>query len=222
MRLLLSKKLCFVSKPRCGSTSIRRALDPLINPALGDIAVDFASKDTAYHPHMPATLIKRLLQQTGIEDRAIEFVITVRHPLNTLESYYSYFKPDFECRYSYEVNWDGTRLLPFYDWLMEGRIGMRSEWGELCPSWVNGGDFSPISFEALAHDAMGQSVINQVFRIEQPELIERWLSEYLGIPGLKVDQLNRSERQEMSISLTSDVKKRIRKCFPFESKIYDI
>ena len=40
MRVLFSKRLVALSKPRCGSTSLRRMLDPMMNSDAGDFAVD--------------------------------------------------------------------------------------------------------------------------------------------------------------------------------------
>ena len=60
MRLLLSCGFAAPSKPRCGSTSLRRALDPFLDPTAGDMAIDRAGQKRPFHPHITGPALRSL------------------------------------------------------------------------------------------------------------------------------------------------------------------
>jgi len=82
MRVLYSKNLVFISKPRCGSTSIRKTLDQYAQQQKGDFGVDYADEYPPYHPHITAPHLKKLLKINFPSRVFPESFICIRHPLD--------------------------------------------------------------------------------------------------------------------------------------------
>ena len=105
MRVLFSSGLISISKPRCGSTSVRRVLDGLVDVKRGDIAVDTAEQRPPYHPHHTAPFLKQLLVKDGHDIAGMTTFIITRDPIDMLWSYYRFFNPDEFGQYKYNSNW---------------------------------------------------------------------------------------------------------------------
>lgn len=220
MRVLFSKKLIFISKPRCGSTSVRRLLNKYINPELNDFAVDMAGQKPAYHPHITAPcLINQLSAEfnTDLSDFKI-FTIT-RNPLEMLMSYYRFFKPDVNGRYNYQIG-HVDKIESFNKWLLTGRIGMAPDWQKNAPDFVNQNDFSPLSLEAHICNKSNQNCVTDFFRIEDSASITNWLSEILS-DKISLPRVNKSDL-EQDLIITDEARCRIRKCFPMEQQLYSL
>lgn len=214
MRLLLSKGFAALSKPRCGSTSLRRALDPFVDPAAGDLAVDRAGQKPPYHPHITGPALRAL---SGHPD--LDMIITVRHPVDMLWSYYKFFQPDENGRYSFHPLWTGAPGRSFEEWVQTGRIGKDPEWLRLAPKHITTSDLSPLSLEAHAFDHSGQPVA-RIFQVEEPAKLEDWLSNRLGAP-VSLPKVNSTDGTKPA-PLGETALARVRRMFCWESDYYGI
>lgn len=219
MRALLSKGIVAISKPRCGSTSVRRMLNPHLDREAGDIAVDLAGQNPPFHPHMTAPYLKEVLGELHPNATA-EYFITVRHPLEMLWSYFKFFRPDRNHRYNFAAKWDGNDLLGFEEWVTLGRIGANPNWLRLAPSWICTADLSPLSLEAHAANRNGEIVVDRIFLIEEPEKIAAWLGDRLGT-DVPVHHVNRSQEGACP-PLGAEALDRVRRMLPAESRIYNL
>jgi hypothetical protein len=214
MRVLLSRGFAALSKPRCGSTSLRRVLDPFIDPAAGDFAVGRAGQRPPFHPHITGPALRHLLNKPDLE-----LMITARHPVEMLWSYYKFFQPDRRGRYNFHPDWSGSVGPDFETWVIRGRVGMNPLWKSLAPGHVSGADLSSLSLDAHAMDRDGQ-LIARVFPVEEPARLEGWLSDRLGME-VTLPNLN-SSSGEPSPSIGSEAKARIREMFRWESVHYSL
>lgn len=251
MRVLFSKGLVFISKPRCGSTSIRTHLWPYISKEHGDFAVDVAGQVKNFHPHATAPYVKAKLAELYPHHPKLKFFMTTRHPADMLWSYYRFFKPDSDSNYNYQPTWDENSKMDFEHWIQFGSVGMNPAWQELAPSWISTDNLSPLSLEAHAFDRAGTNHINRLFRLENTEELNRWLSRQMenrkfpalaeaiqtrslkafSRAGKKQKQLPHVNQSEGAVKTEKDKKplvlsesslKAIRMMFPMESKMYNI
>lgn len=220
MRVLFSKGFAALSKPRCGSTSLRRMLDPLLDPAAGDIAVNMGGERPPFHPHLTAPYLKQLLREAGHDADALEYIITVRHPVEMLWSYHKFFKPDLQSRYNFAPGWDASQPMGFERWLFEGRLGANPAWSALAPEWPSGRDLSHLSFEFCAMNRDGSLAVDEVFRIEEPQRLADWISEKVGRP-VPVRHVNQSHEADLP-PLGPEALARIRTMLPYESTLYGV
>ncbi len=115
MRVLFSKRLVFISKPRCGSTSIRRHLEPHISEKSGDFAVDCANTVPHFHPHDTAPYVQVKLAELYPQHPELTYFMTIRNPVDMLWSYYRFFKSDANCQYNYHPDWNELSSIEFED-----------------------------------------------------------------------------------------------------------
>lgn len=219
MRVLFSLNLLFVSKPRCGSTSVRRVLDPLVDRACGDLAVDVAGQYPPYHPHHSAPYIKRLLKEDARDISKLVTFITVRHPVEMLWSYYKYFKPNIWGKYNYQEDWTDYPI-PFNEWVLNGRVGMNADALAMAPKWISTSNLSPLSLEAHSLDRDNASHVDKVFQIEDFDALRQWLCQKTGkdLPGRHVNESISAERPDLDPRAVA----KIRSMFPAESKLYQV
>ena len=218
MRVLFSKKIIFISKPRCGSTSVRMLLDKYLQPEQKDFAVDIAKQKPGYHPHITAPcLLEQLSTDFEVDFSDFKIFTITRHPLDMLKSYYQFFRPDINGRYNYQ---DGhtEELLDFNEWLVSGSVGMQFAWNKNSPDFVTPNDFSPLSLEALVFNVENKNCATDYFRIEDIGIIEAWLSDVLS-DKVALPRVNSSQK-EKDLKVSDLALARIRKCFPLESQIY--
>ena len=220
MRVLFSKGIAALSKPRCGSTSLRRMLDPLMDKAGGDIAVNTGGAMPPFHPHITAPYLKQLLRERGHDPEALAWIITVRHPVEMLWSYWKFFKPDVKSRYNFAPKWDETAPMPFERWIAEGKLRANPDWAELAPEWISSDDLSPLSLEFRAMNRDGSLAVDEVFRIEEPERLAAWLEAKTG-QKVAVKHTNRS-REAALPAIGAEALARIRTLLPQESALYGV
>ncbi|WOT06297.1 hypothetical protein [Shewanella youngdeokensis] len=220
MRILHSKKLIFISKPRCGSTSVRRFLDSQMQE--GDEKCDYGNEFPnmpELHPHMSAPAVHSYLCKKGVDvDKYTTFTIT-RHPVAMLWSYYNYFKPDVNYRYNYSPEYQSAQLLDFSCWLKHGHVGI-GLWREFCPDFITGNDFSPLSLEAHANDKNNINLIDKVFKLESLSECEAWLGDFFDI-NVDIDAVNQSDSTRMP-KLSEELLDKVRSEFAVESILYKI
>ena len=180
MRVLFSKKLIFISKPRCGSTSVRTILNNYIDPEYNDFAVDKAGQKPGYHPHITAPcLLNQLTKDFKVDLSDFKIFTITRNPLDMLSSYYRFFKPDINGKYNYQKG-HIDQLEDFHKWLGNGSVNIGAEWKKFLPDFVNTNDFSPLSLEAHIMNKRNKICVTNYFKIEDSGHIERWLSDILS------------------------------------------
>ena len=214
MRLIASRGFAALSKPRCGSTSLRRAIDPHLNVAAGDLAIDRADQHPALHPHIPGPYLRKVLERP-----ALDLIITVRHPVDMLWSYYKFFQPDGRGRYNFHPRWHGRNPPDFETWILKGKVGFTADWQTEAPDRITPDDLSPLGLDARAATKDG-TLVARVFRIEEPGPLEAWLSDRLRTDvTLAVE--NRSDKAERP-ELGAKAMDRIRAMLPLDADIYGL
>ena len=218
MRILHSKKLVFISKPRCGSTSVRFLLNK--STEHGDVICDAADQERGLHPHMSATAIKAFLRKEGHDPDEYTYFTVTRHPVEMLWSYYRFFQLDENSRYNYDIKHTSETLMPFLTWIQSGRVGIGRYWADFVPNWISAQNFSPLSLEAHICDRDGRIDVDRWFYIEDQVQLTSWLSDMLGFDSSisHVNQAPDGKCPEIEESvLTSLVTQ-----FPMEAEHYKI
>lgn len=216
MRVLFSSGLAAISKPRCGSSSLRRMLDPFMQP--GDLRCDVGQPGAALHPHIPAPYLHKTLAEMGHDTGALTYFITIRHPAELLWSYWKFFRPDASGRYNFDPKWQDGATMAFEDWILRGKLGVKKDWLEFAPDWISREDLSPLSLEARAMNKDGSWAVDRVFQIEHPAELADWLSERFGHP-VPVITTNQSYAAELP-PIGEEAKAKIQLMLPEESRLY--
>lgn len=220
MRILHSKKLIFISKPRCGSTSVRRFLDSQM--IAGDEKCDYGNEfpdKPELHPHMSAPAVREYLISKGIDVNEYTTFTITRHPLSMLWSYFNYFKPDIDFQYNYSKSYKVGQLAEFESWLEYGRVGI-GLWRVYCPDYITNQDFSPLSLEAHANNKDNVNLIDKVFKLEQLNEFTEWLKAYFG-EKIDIGAINQSIPTKIP-KLKIGIINKIRKEFTLECRLYDM
>lgn len=220
MRVLFSQGIIAISKPRCGSTSVRRILDGLMKVDQGDIAVDVAGKRPPYHPHLSAPYLKKLLVADGHNIDGMTTIIFTRNPVDMLWSYFNFFKPDTFGRYDYNGDWDSTNLYSFEDWIMRGRVGMNHAALAMAPDWIKTTNLTPLSLEAHTDNRDGTREVDMIFRVEEIGKFLEWLAKKTG-RVMAPRHVNGSGAGKVPV-LSSEALDRVRQMFPLECEMYGV
>lgn len=218
MRILHSRKLVFVSKPRCGSTSIRNMLTRLCVD--GDVICNVPDHEKNLHPHMSAPSIIEYLRYNGYNPDEYTIFTVTRHPMDMLWSYYKYFQPDRNGRYTYSDDYDPASPVDFESWLLLGGIGTIGCTQKYLPAFVKPGDFTPLSLEAHTHDRSGECRVDRWFKLEDASVWQSWLNKELDL-DLRVQNVNQS-RSEPTPKFSIAAINRIVEMFPLECRHYRI
>lgn len=212
MRILHSKKFILISKPRSGSTSLRRAVDPFVEE--GDIVCNTPYDD--WHPHHTALRLRWLFEKNGWDFDEYVKLCTARNPFDLVRSYYAYFKPDAEGRYSYESAYDGSYLMPFRQWVLEGRI-----WDQTYRQKSE--DLRAISIDAYCFDQSDRCIADYIVDVNDWASLEEVISASVGVEELAVPHVNRSSNTGPAEGLLydDDMEEKIRRMFWREFELFD-
>jgi len=215
MRLLLSRNFAALSKPRCGSTSLRRAVGPHMDRSKGDFAVDEGGERPPFHPHITAPYLLDL-----VAPARPDLIVTMRHPVDLLWSYYSFFQPDAQGRYNFHPRWTGPGGPDFETSVLTGRVGMNPEWRKRAPGGITPSDLSPLSLEAQACGPDGR-LLAHAFPVERPAALERWLSARLETE-VTLGRWNPSGAGSAAPALGGKAMRRLRRMFAIEAGYYGL
>ncbi len=218
MRVLFSCGLIAISKPRCGSTSVRQTLDDLVDLKYGDIVVDSADECPPYHPHLSAPRLKELLIENDYSISKMMTLITTRNPVDMLWSYFHYFAPDEFGYYNYDRGWDSHAPITFERWVISGRVGMDAGAQALAPDWISTENLTPLNLEAHVENRHGGIEVDHVFLLEEIDKFASWLSNFTNRKIL-LRHVNESRRGDVP-KIGNEVRGRIIEMFPKESAIY--
>ena len=225
MRVIFEKNLVFISKPRCGSTSIRNSLTDFIrqtypNTDSSDLIID--DPGPVFHPHITAPYLRELLKAKYKEKaNNLEYFTVIRNPLDMLKSSYFCFQPDINSNYNYQQEYNPKKKISFLNWLLTGSVRMEEEWRKAAPSWISSNiNFTPLSLEAHGYDKNNKSILDHTFLIEEPNTLKYFLSNKLG-KEIFLPHTNQSKK-EITEKIPDHFLHLIKVQFPIESKIYNI
>lgn len=215
MRILHSKKIIFVSKPRCGSTSIRRILDKLF--VAGDEKCDVAGEIDGLHPHMTAPAIHCYLLNKGINISDYRTFTVARDPLEMLWSYHKFFQPDVNGRYNFDKYYIDKRI-DFETWLVTGKVGLGDSWKSFVPAHVSDTDLSPLSLDAHVLNENNINVCEKIFKMEDRTEIINWLK---GCCDIAIDDLHVNSSKSIDAPvLSAKVVAKVRPMFKMDFELY--
>tara|TARA_B100001093_G_scaffold193938_1_gene186469 strand:- start:192 stop:866 length:675 start_codon:yes stop_codon:yes gene_type:complete len=224
MRVIFEKNLVFVSKPRCGSTSVRKTLTKFIkqnypNSDSNDLIIDFP--ETVFHPHITGPYLRELLKAKYKEKaNNLEYFTVIRNPLDMLKSYYFKFQPDTNSNYNYSPKYNSKKI-SFLDWLLTGSVGMEPKWEENAPSWISSiKNFTPLSLEAHGYDKNNNNILDHTFLLEEPKTLKYFLSNKLG-EEIFLPHINQSKKK-ITEKLPDHILDLIKVQFPIESELYNL
>ena len=218
MRVLFSCGLIAISKPRCGSTSVRQILDDLVDLKCGDIVVDSADDCPPYHPHLSAPRLKELLVNNGYSISRMKTFIITRNPLDMLWSYFQFFSPDVFGQYNYDRTWSSGALMTFEKWVMTGRVGIDIGAQALAPNWISTENLTPLNLEAHVENRDGGTEVDHVFLLEEIDKFALWLSNFTN-RDIVMRHVNESQRGVLP-KVGVGMRDRIVEMFPKESAMY--
>lgn len=177
MRISHAFKFVFLSKYKCASTSIRRALDPF-----SDIA---SSQSPPYYHHATLADIEGHFRATGVELDEYFVFTTVRHPQTMLRSLYAYGAPDRSGLYWWERHWDRVgreEAIPRSERVSDDPASFRD--------WVLEHDLSRFTLDPFIRDSSGSVRADRVLRTEALPAEFLDVTERLGLGRLEVPHIN--------------------------------
>ena len=225
MRILDNQQLIYISKPRCGSTSLRKILDQYSGQA-PLYCWDVANEHPIFHPHITAPALLNYLADTSPDRLAYKLFTVIRDPLKMLYSYFKFFKPDINMRFNFEDNYCPDQCCDFVAWLRVGCVPSSPLWLPHGPRSIDVSNFSPLSIEAHALNESSSCLIHHIFQIENPSSITAFLARSLRLSELpKLISINHSENITLEDVIPDcdqgdDILDRLVKSFPFESHLY--
>lgn len=182
MRTSHRHKFVFLSKPRTGSTSVRRMLNQY-----SDVICDRRGQpESGFHPHLNWEAATELFVEKGWDFSSYFSFATLRNPWGLTVSFYSFFKPDAVGRYNFMSNYDETTSMPFTEWVQAGRT-----WNIAKKSWRK--DISGFGIEAFAFDSEGKQRVDEIFPIEEIDGLAEVISEIVQEKILP-KHVNKSDR----------------------------
>ena len=213
MRILHSKKLILISKPRSGSTSLRFALDDYLRE--NDIKCDEPHDE--WHPHHTAAILKNIFIGKGWPFDSYWKVCTSRNPYDLVVSYYFYFKPDSAGKYNYQPGYDATSRMPFKKWVHDGRI-----WDQTRLQLAD--DISSIGISTFCFDQSGRCLVDEIFDISEHQSdVERSLGRRLDDQNFALPHVNASDCRSVDYRqyFDEESKNRVESLFPKEFELFN-
>lgn len=193
MRILHSQRVILISKPRSGSTSLRRTLDPYV----GERDVVCNTPHGMWHPHHTALRLSWIFRELEWPFNEYTKICTARNPYELVSSYYKYFKPDKKGRYFYESGYDSDTQMPFRDWLLTGKI-----WDQTYLQ--QGKDLRSISIDSYCFDDAGHRLVDHIVDLDNHKKLHDVLAAALGDSTIRVPHTNKSEREARGLKLEFD------------------
>ncbi|NEO65494.1 MAG: sulfotransferase family protein [Moorea sp. SIO4G2] len=181
MRISHKHKFVFLSKPKCASTSIRKALDPYTD-------ISSTDKKRHYHHHVPASLLKQHFERMGWNWNSYFKFISIRNPWDMLVSLYFYAKPDHRGIYWWETArairvsedivekypYNPNTRMPFKEWIKTGK-----SWDLKQQIYLE--DLSTYTLPYYVFDDQNNFLVDYVIRVEHLEEDLDFVSSKLGI-----------------------------------------
>ena len=150
----------------------------------------------------------------------MKYFTFMRHPVDMLWSYYKFFKPDHQSKYTFSPGWESDNLMSFEKWICEGRLGANTNWLLHAPKWIKSNDLSVLALEFYACNQEGIPILDRIFQIENPTPCQEWLQEMTG-KEVKLIHTNQSEQAERP-EVGQEAIDKIRRTFRWECALYGV
>lgn len=220
MRISHNKKFVFFSKPKCASSSIRKALDKY-----SDI---LSTSSPPYHHHTTALQMKIHFNKMGWDWNSYFKFITMRNPWDMVVSFYHFAKPDINGIYFWEevrlgIKRDKNNLIPFEQWILNKDIkkswhGLLYKNGEFHKNlWTN--DFSFFTLSNFILDENGNSLVDYIVKVEDMKRELNVVFDKISIPLKRIRKRNKSKHKHYRHYYSEEAKKIIEKEFQYDIKI---
>ncbi len=218
MRISHKYKFVFLSKPRCGSESIRKALNPY-----SDI---FSKGNHPYHHHTPALQLKLHFDKMGWSWSEYFKFISIRNPWELVVSFYHYAKPDINGIYFWEKERfgekrDKNKLISFDGWpllrpdLKKSFSFLYFKDGEYFRNkWTNDLLFLTLGYFIL--DENGHSLVDEIVRLEDIDHCMKSLFNGLKLPYKRIKKTNRSVHGHYRSYYTEETRKLVEEQFTYD------
>ncbi len=162
MQLSIRHKFCFLCIPKCGSTSVERAIIPFCETKLGGDASLKHLSAAKFDRH-----IRPLLKRVD-PNREFETFCIMREPLDRMRSWYQYrLRPALADTNSTRHH-KFTGSISFVEFVEDYLANNRRE---------SAGVGSQRAFVTLADGSIG---VNRIFRLDQMDSVSDYLSEKVG------------------------------------------
>lgn len=179
MRISHKYKFIFLSKPKCASTSISKALNPYT-----DIFGSQSSRH--YHHHVPVSILKQHFDGMGWDWNSYFKFTSVRNPWDMMVSLYNYGKPDIQgCYFWQRQDYDPNTRMSFDNWIRKGK-----SWDLVSMKHLN--NFAAYSLPYYVLDQDNTFLVDYVMRVENLKEELSFVGSILGI-NLETFHLNRSK-----------------------------
>ena len=207
MRISHKHKFVFISKPRCATTSLRKALDPYSEIMSCD--------HLPYHHHTTASLLKEHFESKGWDWNSYFKFVCVRNPWDMLVSAYFYGKPDRNNLYRWQqtpktapAEYNPENLMPFKEWLVKGK------------TWClrRNNSYKDMSLRSLSYYALDKEqkfLVDYVIRVEHLEEDLKRLGSILGL-AFQVPKLNGTRHNHYSKYYDTESRERVEQIFSYD------
>lgn len=184
MRILGNHGLVWLSKPKTGSTTIRRMLDPYAT---------VSSRDSRpFYHHNSLKMALEDMREGGFDIDEFDFVVCERNPFSLIPSLWRYSKVNIAYQKFWQKEYDDDLpLLSFGDFMRDER------------SWTWFRDMHRLE----RFNKAPETISVKTFQIEQPLPMIRFLNERIGSEALPEDlpKDNASRYDEKTLSDIGDV-----------------
>lgn len=171
----------FLSKYKCASESVRRALDPF-----SDIR---STQQYPFYHHTPLAPLKRHFESVGWDWNDYFVFTTVRHPLAMLASLYNYGRPDRDRSYWWERH-RAAVLQAHKTGVTIGDLEVEAPRPVSFRDWILTHDLSRFTLDPFVCDTDGAVSAATVLRVEN--LAEEFTAivQQLGLNDVTIPRLN--------------------------------
>jgi hypothetical protein len=191
VRVIHKSRLVFLSNPRCGSTSVRRVLDPFSDVKSG--------KQPPLKNHMNAAALKSYFDSMGWIWTDYTSFTTIRNPWSRVVSCYSYGTNTSNSVWRKRV---------------ESAAGDFEEFVRRLPNYNVTAHQRTLRVEDFAFSADdGKQLVDRIFRVED---LDRTLPPFLARFGIQikgVPHINTTEHASYRALFTEESKERVREFF---------
>lgn len=161
MRILENHKLVWLSKPKTGSTTIRRMLDPY--------ATVESQNERPYYHHSSLKMCLEDMDAAGISRDGYDFVVCERNPFTLIPSLWRYSKVNSQYQKFWQPGYDKSLpLMPFAGFMEDPR------------TW----DWFRNMHRLQRFTRAPEAVPVHVFQIEDPAPMIRFLNARIGAAAL--------------------------------------